>query len=94
MPRGRGRSGCSTTPATAALRALIAAFAEDPALTVGDNEPYSMDSIDYTIPRHAYPGRLPYAEIEIRQDLLADEAGVADWAGRVERGLLGARAAI
>ena len=75
-------------------RALIAAFAEDPALTVGDNEPYSMDSIDYTIPRHAYPGRLPYAEIEIRQDLLADEAGVADWAGRVERGLLGARAAI
>ena len=75
-------------------RALIAALAaDDPALTVGDNEPYSMDTIDYTIPRHAYPGRLPYAEIEIRQDLLADEAGIAEWAGRLERSLAAARAA-
>lgn len=64
-------------------RAMLAAFAQDPALTVGDNEPYSMDIIDHTIPHHAYPPRLPYAEIEIRQDLLGDEAGVSAWSERV-----------
>ena len=73
-------------------RAMIAAFAEDETLTVGDNEPYSMDIIDYTIPLHAYPRQLPYAEIEIRQDLLAHEAGIAEWCGRVERALIAAEA--
>jgi predicted N-formylglutamate amidohydrolase len=71
-------------------RAMLAAFAADPALTVGDNEPYAMDVIDYTVPVHAYPRRLPYAEIEIRQDLLGDDAGVADWCGRVEQALIAA----
>jgi predicted N-formylglutamate amidohydrolase len=71
--------------------AMLAAFAQDPLLTVGDNKPYSMDTIDYTIPVHAYPRRLPYAEIEIRQDLLGDEAGVAEWCGRVEHALETAR---
>ncbi|MBJ6120192.1 N-formylglutamate amidohydrolase [Sphingomonas mollis] len=51
-------------------------------LTVGDNEPYRMDSIDYTIPRHAGPDR-PYLELEIRQDLLATPAGIAEWADRI-----------
>ncbi len=68
-------------------RAMLAAFAQDPALTVGDNEPYAMNTIDFTIPFHAYPRDLPYAEIEIRQDLLADNEGVADWCDRVERAL-------
>jgi len=54
----------------------------DPALTVGDNEPYRMDGIDHTVPRHAYPDR-PYVELEVRQDLLADAAGVAAWAARL-----------
>ena len=45
-------------------------------LTVGDNEPYEMDETDYTVPRHAYPRELPYVEIEVRQDCLADEEGV------------------
>lgn len=73
-------------------RAMMAAFAEDPQLTVGDNEPYSMDTIDFTIPFHAYPRRLPYVEIEIRQDLLGDEEGVAAWARHVSRALTLARA--
>ena len=75
-------------------RALLVAFAEDPALTVGDNEPYSMDTIDYTIPHHAYPRDLPYAEIEIRQDLLGDEAGVGAWVERLARCLPGAAEAM
>lgn len=73
-------------------RALIRAYAEDRSLTVGDNQPYSMDIIDYTIPFHAYPRRLPYAEIEIRQDLISDESGIAAWSHKTERALLAAAA--
>ena len=40
---------------------------------------------------HAYPRRLPYAEIEIRQDLLGTAAGVEDWSRRLERLLEQAR---
>ena len=63
-------------------RAVLAELGRDPALTVGDNQPYAMDVIDYTVPRHAYPDR-PYLEIEIRQDLLADSAGRQHWAERL-----------
>ncbi|MDB5715310.1 MAG: N-formylglutamate amidohydrolase [Sphingomonadales bacterium] len=42
---------------------------------VGDNEPYAMDGIDYTVPRHAYPANLPYVEIEVRQDVLSTPEG-------------------
>jgi predicted N-formylglutamate amidohydrolase len=58
---------------------LLARLREQDDLCVGANEPYRMDSTDYTIPRHAYPTLMPYAEIEIRQDLLADAEGVARW---------------
>ena len=44
---------------------------------VGDNQPYAMDDIDYTAPRHAIANGLDYLELEVRQDLLADEAGQA-----------------
>jgi predicted N-formylglutamate amidohydrolase len=43
---------------------------------IGDNEPYRMDSTDFTVPRHAFARDIPYVEIEVRQDVLADEAGV------------------
>jgi topoisomerase-4 subunit A len=55
---------------------MTTAFRALGTFTVGDNQPYAMDTIDYTIPLHAYPGRLPYAEIEIRQEhtlLLAEQ---------------------
>jgi predicted N-formylglutamate amidohydrolase len=60
--------------------ALLTSLAREPGLTVGDNEPYRMDQIDYTVPRHAYPTRRPYAELEIRQDLVGDEQGQRHWA--------------
>ena len=60
--------------------ALLASLRREPGLTVGDNEPYRMDQIDYTIPRHAYPARRPYAELEVRQDLIGDEEGQRHWA--------------
>jgi predicted N-formylglutamate amidohydrolase len=55
-------------------------------LVVGDNQPYAVsDESDYTIPVHAERRGLPYGEIEIRQDLIADEAGQAVWAERIAR---------
>lgn len=48
-------------------------------LTVGDNQPYAMDGIDHTVPRHAFAARRRYVEIEIRQDLLATPEQQAGW---------------
>ncbi len=70
---------------TGFAHALLDALREQADLVVGDNEPYRMDLIDYTIPRHAYPARRPYAEIEIRQDLLGSSEGCAAWADRLAR---------
>ena len=64
--------------------ACLAALRDEPGLTVGDNEPYAMNHIDHTIPRHAYPAR-PYVEFEVRQDLIADPAGVDEWSERLAR---------
>ena len=69
-----------------ALR-LLAVMRTEPGLTIGDNEPYRMNTVDHTIPRHAFAAGLSYAELEIRQDLLADEAGQAAWAERLARWL-------
>jgi predicted N-formylglutamate amidohydrolase len=64
-------------------------------LTFADNEPYFLsDETDYTIPQHAEMRGLPHVEIEIRQDLVKDEAGQAVWAERVARALEGAHSAL
>ena len=57
----------------------------EPGLAVGDNAPYALDDFDYTIPRHAVARGLPYVEIEIRQDLIADAAGQARFAELIAR---------
>lgn len=50
-------------------------------LTVGNNEPYSgKHPADYTIDHHAESRGIPHVSIEIRQDLIGSEAGVAQWA--------------
>jgi predicted N-formylglutamate amidohydrolase len=60
-------------------------------LIVGDNEPYFVsDETDYTVPRHGEARGLPHVEIEIRQDLLRDTAGQAEWAERLGRVLAAA----
>lgn len=55
---------------------LLAGLRRRAGLSPGDNQPYRMDRTDYTVPRHAYPRGLRYAELEVRQDLLVDAAGV------------------
>jgi predicted N-formylglutamate amidohydrolase len=53
-------------------------------LIIADNEPYFLsDETDYTIPHHAEARLLPHVELEIRQDLVADEAGQAEWGRRI-----------
>jgi predicted N-formylglutamate amidohydrolase len=55
-------------------------------LTVGDNAPYAItDTSDYTVPMHGERRFLPHVEIEIRQDLIGDDAGQAAWASRLAR---------
>ena len=59
-------------------RPLIEALRRRPGLTVGDNEPYSgRDHGAFSNGHHAAPAGLPNAMIEIREDLLADGAGIA-----------------
>jgi predicted N-formylglutamate amidohydrolase len=65
---------------TAMLARLQAAFGED---QVGDNQPYSMDGTDFTVPRHAVARGLDYLELEVRQDLIGDAAGQAEVAARI-----------
>jgi predicted N-formylglutamate amidohydrolase len=55
-------------------------------LAVGDNQPYAVgDLTDYTVPVHAERRGLAHVEIEIRQDLIADDAGQEAWAARLAR---------
>ncbi len=55
-------------------------------LTVGRNEPYGIDpTLEYSVPTYAEARGLPYAEFEIRQDLITDAAGQVEWAERLAR---------
>ncbi len=55
-------------------------------LIIADNEPYFVsDETDYTIPHHGEARSLLHVEIEIRQDLVLEEAGQAEWAARIAR---------
>jgi predicted N-formylglutamate amidohydrolase len=38
---------------------------------IGENQPYAIDTTDFSVPHHAYEARLPYVEIEVRADRLA-----------------------
>jgi len=67
-------------------RPLIESLEADPAgLTVGDNQPYGGGLPGDTIDRHATARGLPNALVEIRQDLIAGEAGQEEWAERFAR---------
>jgi predicted N-formylglutamate amidohydrolase len=63
---------------------LMARLLKEPGLVVGDNEPYSgRDEHGYSIVAHAEIAKLPHALIEMRQDLIGDAAGVAEWGDRL-----------
>lgn len=65
---------------------LMQRLAEEPDLVVGDNEPYSgRDGHGYSIKAHAEALGLAHGLLEIRQDLIAAEAGQERWAAILHR---------
>ncbi len=66
-----------------AVRPLLAALEAIEGVTVGDNEPYDGALKGDTMNRHCMEKGIAHALIEIRQDLIADDAGVALWADRL-----------
>jgi predicted N-formylglutamate amidohydrolase len=72
--------GRIAVPLLAALRTVL-----DPAL-VGDNQPYSArEPVGYTQSHHAHQRGLPHVAIELRQDLIHDDAGAGRWAALLAR---------
>jgi len=62
-------------PGSPACEALLNLLRREEGLVVGDNQPYAMDGTDYTAPLHAWARGADVVEIEVRQDLIADDAG-------------------
>jgi predicted N-formylglutamate amidohydrolase len=68
--------------------ALRDALSDGIGSTVADNQPYAMtDDSDFTLPVHGEKRGFPHVGIEIRQDLVENEAGQLLWADRVARAL-------
>ncbi|MGE8215682.1 N-formylglutamate amidohydrolase [compost metagenome] len=66
--------------------ALLRALGDEGDLVVGDNQPYSVSSTsDYAVPVHGEGRGLVHVELEIRQDLIADDVGQRAWAERLAR---------
>jgi predicted N-formylglutamate amidohydrolase len=63
---------------------MLDALRRHPPLIIADNQPYFVsDETDFTIPRHGEARGLPHVEIELRQDLVGEEAGQIEWAQRL-----------
>lgn len=62
---------------------MIEALRADATLVIGDNEPYSGALANDTMHRHGTVRGLAHALVEIRQDLIGDEAGAGRWATRL-----------
>ena len=67
---------------------LLVELRGDGNLIVGDNEPYRVsDATDYAIPVYGEQRNLLHVEMEIRQDLIVDDAGQTKWAQRMSSAL-------
>jgi len=75
-------------------RFMIGWLREHTDFTVGENEPYSGAVAGYSMDRHGGAHGFPNAVIEIRQDFLEDEAGIADWTELLARMLADMQAAL
>jgi predicted N-formylglutamate amidohydrolase len=65
---------------------LLALLRAEGDLLVGDKQPYTVsEETDYALPVYGEQGGLPHVGIEIRQDLIAEEAGQRAWAERLAR---------
>jgi predicted N-formylglutamate amidohydrolase len=66
-----------------AARILIESLSREPGLIVGDNEPYDGALKGDTMHRHCSMTGIAHALLEVRQDLIGDAAGVAQWTARL-----------
>lgn len=65
---------------------LLNALRAESGLCVGDNEPYGpQDGVYHSLSRHGEQRGLPGAMIEVRQDLLDDDAAQLRWAQTLRR---------
>jgi predicted N-formylglutamate amidohydrolase len=72
---------------------LLGLLRQEGDLVVGDNAPYAVtEDSDYGVPTHGEKRGLAHVEVEIRQDLIASEAGQEAWAARFARLLTAADA--
>ena len=65
---------------------ILATLCREAGLVVGDNEPYSArEPAGYTVRTHAEKRGLPHLNVELRQDLIGTDEGIAEWADRLVR---------
>jgi len=67
-----------------AVEPMLSGLRAQKDLVVGDNEPYDGALENDTMFRHATRRGLAQALLEVRQDLIADQRGVVEWADRLE----------
>jgi predicted N-formylglutamate amidohydrolase len=73
---------------------LLAELRRDPALVVGDNEPYSARaSYEYTLNAHARSRAIPHCSLEVRQDLMSAPDDARAWGRRLAPAIKAAVAA-
>jgi predicted N-formylglutamate amidohydrolase len=73
---------------------LLARLRADEGWVIGDNQPYAASTrSDFAVIEYGERRGAPYVELEVRQDLLADEAGQRAWAARLADALRIASAA-
>jgi predicted N-formylglutamate amidohydrolase len=66
-----------------AARPLLDLLRQPGDILVGDNEPYDGALKGDTMYRHCMVPGIPHALLEVRQDLIGDEAGICAWAERL-----------
>ncbi|MCL6706595.1 N-formylglutamate amidohydrolase [Pseudomonas sp. R2.Fl] len=67
-----------------AVLPFLAGLREPGDIVVGDNEPYDGALKGDTMYRHCMRRGIPHALLEVRQDLIGTDAGIAAWADRLE----------
>ncbi len=67
-----------------AVKPMLGGLRSQDDLIVGDNEPYDGALKNDTMYRHGTGRGIAHVLLELRQDLIADEAGALEWADRLE----------
>ena len=62
---------------------MVEGLSRDPEMIIGSNEPYDGALKNDTMYRHATSRGLAHSLLEVRQDLIGDDAGVQEWIDRL-----------